>query len=218
MTYTTGNDIRDALLMAAIAKAQQDGVPITVPVLELECGLPADFELGQDELDGMLASMAPAEAESTPIEPDAVDAPEESSPAAMTATEARDRVVALNNQLAQARADVMSAQQRQRDARAKLGAAITQFQSGFAKISPSELLRQNARDQAELRRLGKDGRMRQSQPGPSAVDQMAYFSKGGSVNRGAGPKWRRGAYDASAQGAPNSDPRRGPVAKPPGQQ
>src|ERR1700721_2645338 len=107
MSFTTGNDLRDALLMAAIAKAQQDGLPITVPVLELECGLPADYKLGQDELDGMLLSMAPAAEQPTPSKPAAVDAPEESAPA-ITMCEAQDRVVALNNELAQARANVMA--------------------------------------------------------------------------------------------------------------
>ena len=214
MTFTTRNIMRDEMIRAAINEAREAGKPVTVAVLGLE-HLPSDFDLSQSELDGFLADEAePTAVDLLTIESDApADEPEAEAAPAMTMDEARDRLVRLNNELSQARGDVLMLASKQRDARAKLAAAITQFQTGFPKLTPTELLRQHAREQNELRAQGKTGRVRQSRPGPSVVDQAAYYSRGGTANRGYGPKWRRGAYAADSYGAPNSDPRRGAISK-----
>lgn len=218
----TGNPVRDEMIRAAVRQAQEDGKPVTVAVLGLE-HLPGDFDLSQDELDGVLATMvapqeAPAVADPLSAEPDApAEAESAESEPALTMDEARDRLVRLQDALAEARGAVLTLAQRQRDARAKLSDAIVRFQTGFAKVTPTELLRQHVREQAELRAQGKNVRARVGQPGPSVVDQMAYYSRGGTVNRGNGPRWRRGAFAVDSYGAPNTDPRRGAIAKLPSQ-
>jgi len=57
MTYSTGNLERDALIVRAIQEATACRDPITVE--SLTALLPPDFELDQDELDGMLSNMEP---------------------------------------------------------------------------------------------------------------------------------------------------------------
>lgn len=208
MSTVTGNPVRDQMIATAINEAREAGKPVNVPTLGLE-HLPSDFDLTEEELNGVLAVMdAPAASDAEP------DAPTEAEPApTLSAEEARDRVVRLNDELAQARGAVLAAQSHQRAARGRLAASITEFQSGMAKLTPVELLRQHVAEQQQLRALGKTSRVRQSQPGRSVVDQSAYYSRGGTANRGYGPKWRRGAYAANDYGGTNSDPRRGAVKR-----
>lgn len=189
----TGNAIRDNLLYKAIIAAQENGEPISLACVAMR--LPHDFDLGESELAAMVAAMnepQPAEAEPQP-EPDAAPIP--------SMAELQEWILALNNSLSEARGDVLSLQNELRTARERLATAIGSFQQGFAPVTREQLMREHIAAEAERKRLGEGLNMRgSSQPGPSVIDQSAFYSRGGSANRGYGPKWRRGAFGAEHRG------------------
>ena len=122
----------------------------------------------------------------------------------MTMAQAQSRIVALTNQLAQARGDVLTSQQRQRDCRAQLAAAIVSFQSGFAPVTHESNVRAYLKAEAELRaaRAARGEVMEQDRgggPGPSLVDRMAYGRGGAAGTRR--DSWRRGSMPSSMRGA-----------------
>jgi hypothetical protein len=241
--YTTGNIVRDAFIDKAIKSARASDLPLTVTSLSVGFGLPDDFGLDEKELLGFLGMMDGTNGEAETAAPqDALDmlsapmprdggdtvdatiaamAPQDAPPEAAFAPATRDEamtdIVAMRNVLAEARALVQIKTAQRKSARGRLADEIRRFQIGAgAAISTEELLRQNARDQQALRIARANGELApapQNQPGPSAIDRAAFYSRGGSANTGHGPKWRRGAAGIESRGSLNHDPRRGPVAK-----
>jgi hypothetical protein len=202
----TGNHERDMILMKAIQKAREDGVPQNLAVISLEY-VPSDFDLGQDELDAALKMQArldamlgdappAAEIESESTEPDT--APR------LTEDEARARVRNLVEALAQARGNVMALTQTQRHARKRLSDSVTAFQVGAGALKTPE---QNAREyiagEQKLKAMRAAGEIAEEDrgggPGPSMIDKLA-FGRGGKAGTRR-DSWRRGAYPASMKGA-----------------
>jgi hypothetical protein len=226
------NPHRKEYIADAIERAGPDA-PLTVE--HISRYLPDDFKL----TDANLAEFRPAEAE--PEAPpqaapfvgwsalkDRVDAlqangaaPEVKEPEAVSEPAPAtpdESVSARRNQvekdLANARVARTVAGNTERRLYGVLAKAITQFQSGFAPMTPEQLRRDYVKEQAAIRQGIKDGTI-STGPGPaigkSVVDRAAYYSRG---NPRTG-NYRRGAYPANYKGGPNFDPRRGPVVKPP---
>jgi hypothetical protein len=215
----TGNGARDNLLTLAIMKLEQAGDdPSVLASVQLE--LPKDFDLDAGELAAMLAHMNIKPVEAPTREALAVEAvadetvPEPVESQTMTADEARDAVVMWEKRLAQARGARLGAEQKARDLRGRLGAAVQEFVQGFSQLSPEENVRQMIASEQARKAAGipiNGGRTRTG--GPSVVDMAAGSADGSSANRSFAPKFRRGAF--TQKGGMNFDPRRGPVAKPP---
>ena len=127
------------------------------------------------------------------------------------------RRIQADQDLANRRSELLSAQSAERVARDALAKAVTQFQIKLAPVTPEALRRSHVAEQAAIRQAQKDGLLPQ-RPGPgigrSVVDRQAYYSRGGSPARGS---YQRGAYPSQAKGAPNFDPRRGATVKLPEQ-
>lgn len=100
-----------------------------------------------------------------------------------------------------ARSELRIAQDQQKIIRSRMANAIAKFQrtSGTAPPTPDELRRDFARQQAAERGRGVKQIRRDSVPGPSQLDRMAFYAKGdvGVVYGGH----RRGAFPASRKGA-----------------
>jgi len=122
------------------------------------------------------------------------------------------RRIKADQTLANARVALTTATYAERDARGRLAVAVTAFQQGLTPVTPQELRNQFVREQQELRRAAAAGEI-PAPPrrgiGKSMVDRIASYGRGGSPARG---DYRRGAYGAQSKGAPNFDPKRGPVA------
>jgi hypothetical protein len=226
---TEVNPLRDQMVRNVIG--QHAGEPITVE--NLAPHFPPDFDLGQDDLapyQEVEFEGGPAEVKADPTpEPDskaladARDAKTPVSPQPRTPKEAQALAEAIeaatlrriksDQNLANRRVELLAAQSAERDARTKLAEAVTTFQKGFAPVTPEQLRRAHVQEQAEIRAAIKDGRLsprKNPGSGKSVVDRMASYGRGGNPARG---DYRRGAYPSQAKGAPNYDPRRGPVAK-----
>ena len=226
------NILRKQMVAEAVGRAVS---PITIE--HVAKYLPDDFELDTEDL----APHVPAEAEPAPqAQPfdwgalaNRVDALQANAPAAPEAEQATAepeapavqpgdveaataRRIAADSLVANARVALITAQNVEKDARTKLANAVTQFQSGFAPVTPEQLRRDHVNEQAAIRQAQKDGTLpvvgRGHGIGKSVVDRMAAYSRGGNPAQG---NYRRGAYPSQMRGAPNYDPRRGPVVKPP---
>lgn len=215
--YTTGSISRDVMAMAAILEAKKThGI---LNLANVAFALPPDFDLSQDELDGILANMGgdlPAvEPEAPPEASEPQDAADASAPS-MTLDEARERLVKLQNELSAGRGSVLTLQSKLRTSRDKLAKAIQTFISGQKPITREQLQRDHIRSEQARKARGEalNGRG-QAMPGPSVVDRIAFYSRGGSANQGHGRGFARGAYHSSQRGMMNMDPRRGPVARVP---
>lgn len=195
---STGNEVRDGMLREAIEAVQAAGEPVTLEAVAAR--LPGDFDADRSELDAMLAAMTPPDRAVGANAPTARS--DKSVPKSVpTMAELQERIVKLNNDLSQARGDVLTLQSSLRTARERLAMAITSFQTGFAKVTREQLMREHIAGEQQRKARGESLNMRgQSRPGPSVVDSAAFYSRGGSANRGYGPKWRRGAFDASQYG------------------
>jgi len=219
----TGNPARDNLLMIAIQTLQNRGDnPSLMPSVQLE--LPSDFDLGADELAAMLDTMgikpeaavesvAPAVdavVDGEPVEP--MEVPEHSRDHVL------DSIVALNKQVVQAQADLISLGHAQRQARDVLAKAIHAFAAGsFVQPTREECVRQVG----ETMRAVREGRI-PSAPRPvnakgSVIDRMNGMDGGpGAADRYARKQMTRG-YRRSRPGdvygcisdGPNGQPRYG---------
>ena len=131
---------------------------------------------------------------------------------------ATHRRIAADSLVANARNSVIAAQNVERAARTKLANAVVQFQaSGFQPVTPEQLRRDHVKEQQAIRAGIANGTIapppRGVGIGKSMVDRIAYAQRGGSHNNGNFP-----ARSASTvKGAPNFDPRKGPVVKLPSQ-
>jgi hypothetical protein len=140
-----------------------------------------------------------------------IKAPEADSPAPATPEQIDAAILRRNKAeqgLANARVAVTVAGNAERAARAKLAEAVTTFQNGFPKVTHEQLMRDVIASEQQRKAAGHPLRP-QGQPGKSVVDRVAFYGRGGNPARG---DYRRGAFAASAKGAPNYDPRRGAVA------
>jgi hypothetical protein len=226
--YTTGSLTRDGMIVIATRALREAGEPETLPNVQLR--LPDDFDLAQDEWDGIrgfidneATAIPEPDASAAEVEPWLVDSEQaaaaeaEAQFAPATRDEAMAEIMGLQRLLAEARALVRIKTDERKAARERLSIAVTRFQLGAGCVmTQTELLKLNAREQQLLRIARANGELappRQNMPGPSAVDRAAFYSRGGSANVGHGPKWRRGAAGIESRGSLNHDPRRGPVAK-----
>jgi hypothetical protein len=148
------------------------------------------------------AQQPQAEAEpEPPATPDAIEA-------------ATRRRIAADSLVANARVAVIAASNVEREARIKLAKAVTQFQSGFAPVTPEQLRRDYVKEQAAIRQAQKDGTLPvppRGAVGKSMIDRIAAAQRGGSLMG----NFRRGA--SPVRGMPNYDPRKGPTVKLPSQ-
>jgi hypothetical protein len=221
----TGNPGRDMLLKGAILKLESNGDdPSLLPSVQLE--LPPDFDLDAGELAAMLDHMHIAPVENTPEQvrgdPVEADLPAEGKsgeaapvePPTMTQDEAHDAVVMWEKKLAHARGARLGAEQKARDMRTKLGAAVQEFVTGFSQLTHEQAVRAIIATEAERKAAGIPLGRPRNVLGPSVVDQAAG-GHGHSANRSFAPKFRRGA--STIKGSLNFDPRKGPVAKLPSQ-
>lgn len=165
--------------------------------------LPPDFGLAMDDLAPFLERAEPAPGEQIP-EAELVAGLEPAPAEPSTIEAATARRLKADRDLGDARVALITAQNLERDARGRLASAVTTFQTGFVPITQSELLRDNAKEQNEIRRKIASGEMpvrRGPQIGKSAIDRSAFYQRGGSP-AGGGRAYARGARPASMQDAP----------------
>jgi hypothetical protein len=171
--------------------------------------LPPDFGLVMDDLAPFLEQAEPAPGEQIPeaeliagLEPAPTEQPQAPvEPSTIEAATARR--LKADRDLGDARVALITAQNLERDARGRLASTVTTFQTGFTPITQGELLRDNAKEQNEIRRKIASGEMpvRHGPPiGRSAIDRSAFFQRGGSP-AGGGRAYSRGARPASMQNA-----------------
>lgn len=167
------------------------------PDVEFDADPPAPHVPGQDigevRVVSAKANVDPASVSNT--EPEAPPPPTQEEINA-----AVERKIAAERDLPNKRVALIAAGSAEREARAKLAAAVTQFQSGLAPITPQELRSQFVKEQQAIRSAIARGEM-PGRPGPkigkSAVDRNAFYSR--STNPAHGD-YRRGSYPASARG------------------
>ena len=178
---------------------------------------PAPGEAGYEATAAGPDSKALADArDAKPPVPTQPRTPKEAAALAEAIEAAVQRRIKADQDLANRRVELMATGEAERTARAKLATAVQTFQNGFAPVSAEQMRRDYVREQNEIRAAIKDGRLpprKNPGHGKSVVDRNAFYSRGGNPARG---DYRRGAYPSQAYGAPNRDPARGPVAKPPG--
>jgi hypothetical protein len=110
---------------------------------------------------------------------------------------ALDRKIAADHDLANARSALMGAQSVEKDARAKLAKAVTQFQIGLAPMTPEQLRREWIESQQEERRQrAAQGwpEPEHGRPGKSAIDRYRFNAGRGSVNTRGGHRERLVEY------------------------
>src|SRR5690349_10556030 len=117
---TTLNPTRDAMLDQAIKETRDAELPLTLDNISLR--LPIDFDVLQSEVDLFLAPSIEPAAVADQRETRAPPKPRPPSPQEIEA--ASNRVVAANNTLAQARADLIVRQRAEKEANDKLARAI----------------------------------------------------------------------------------------------
>jgi hypothetical protein len=213
---------------------QRAGSPITVEFVSKF--LPEDFELEESDLAEFQPAEAVPAAQAEPFDWAALnervqrlnangEAPDMQEPEAPAVQEppalgdieaATARRIASDSLVANTRNAVLAAQNVEREARARLANAVVQFQSGFQAVTPEQLRRDHVKEQQAIRAGIANGTIEPprygSGVGKSVVDRIAFAQRSGSHNNG---NFRRGA--STIKGAPNFDPRKGPVAKLPSQ-
>ncbi len=136
------------------------------------------------------------------------DVPEpEAQPEPIDPEAASARVAMAKRNCGEAGRMVIVTKEAERTARAKLAQAVTAFQRATGAIPPSqsEVFRDYAKQQAAMRVTIATGKVqaapsRQPVPGPSAVDRIAFYGRGGNP-AGGGNAFRRGAV--TQKGRPN---------------
>jgi pyruvate/2-oxoglutarate dehydrogenase complex dihydrolipoamide acyltransferase (E2) component len=214
------NPLRAMMVQNIIAQNPSESITVE----NLAPFFPKDFDLGEDDLEHYRLSRpvtfegepeatpaatqeAAPEAASEPAEPEAPPTP--ATPDAIEA--ATVRRIAADQSLANARVAVLTAGNDERAARTKLAQAVTEFQSGFPKITRESLMRDYVQSEQARKAAGHVSQP-QGRPGKSVVDRIAFYGRGGNPARG---DYRRGAFPSQAKGAKNFDPRRGAVAAQP---
>ena len=224
--FPTGNPNRDAAIITVIRETiDEQSEPLTWANVALKCERfgPSFGDLSEEEFTLAVASLDASQADtasesSTPVEST------EPSPA-VSRDEANARIVHANSDLARARGALITAGNRQKQARANLASAISAFVAGQQPMTFEQLARQEIAANQAYKQAVKDGEIaprQRPQPGRSHIDRVAAYSAGGNASdhvRGQlQTGHRRGASPAYMKGRPNFDPRRGPVAKLPSQQ
>jgi hypothetical protein len=181
------------------------GEPLTVEHLRQHFEQYPQFDFGQDDLDHWKAQAGIE----TEFEPDATAAPvSEQTPAPEVAADAEpapptqadiDAAVIRRNAaelaVANGRVVLITAQNAEKAARAKLAKAVSDFQSGFQPFSHEQLARAHIASELATRQARADGLL-PPRAGPgigkSAVDRAAYYSKyGHGPNAGGGNAYAR---------------------------
>lgn len=212
------NPLRDQMVKNIIG--QHPGEPVTVE--HLAQFLPPDFDLGDDDLQPYqqaAVSGGPPDTEKRVLDPatvyEAQMSPKQAAATQEAIEAATQRRIAADQVLANRRVELLAAQDAERVARDRLATSIMTFQKGFPPMTPEQLRRAHVQEQTEIRQAIKDGRLnprKNTGHGKSMVDRQAFYGRGGNPAHG---NYRRGAFPSQAYGAPNYDPRRGPVVKPP---
>jgi hypothetical protein len=188
MNTVTGNPMRDLMIAQAVNRARADDGVTTLPAIQIL--LPADFDLAEQELKDTLALMGSEPPEVTAESADA--APAEPTAPTMTREQAQERVRLAHADLAAHRADLIRCGNRQRKARADLGAAISAFIAQQAPKTREQLIRDeiaaNQQFKADVA-VGKVRPRERPRPGRSVVDRIASYQRGGSPASG---NFRRG--------------------------
>ena len=178
----TGNPVRDAILRNAIAGLDDHSFAAVQAVL------PGDFDLDQQELDEMLATMTAGEDAAAPVEAEPVEfAPE---PPTLSLLEANAALADWQHKMQLARVALRDRDLEQRTARGKLVEAINFFLRGNVTISREQLQREHIASE-QMRKAAGEARHRPlTTHGPSVYD-IGRAGHGNSVNRRYSPT-RRG--------------------------
>jgi hypothetical protein len=189
--------LRDDMISQAVETATANGNPITLE--SLSAVLPADFELGADEVPAapIAGKLHVAEATDSAAAIDDADFlgdPEPAPPPTeIEIAAAEDALVAANDALGRARANVQACQWRERGARDALAKAIGSWQSGFAPYSPVDLAKDYAAGEAAQRgRVARGEAPPREQPRPanSVIDRMAWH-RAPDIEAGKFKAWAR---------------------------
>lgn len=216
--------LRRTLLLNAIEQATTDGVEITVenlkPLLPSDYFMvPEDFELIAPVIEppAVAGELVAIESDDT-VTRNAVIEPVDSQPPPVvvlerlkvtptptinTIEQATDATIVAQNALAEARVHLTVCGRQEGEARAALAEAISQFQSGFQKITPEQLRRNYAIEQQEYRRAVAAGEIAPRQRpriANSNIDRSAAYSRG-DMEAGTYRSYARGAHPASRQGS-----------------
>jgi hypothetical protein len=141
----------------------------------------------------------------------------------MTRDEASNAVLAAHNALGEARIAYRKSQEATRAARAALATSITVWQTGQPPYTREDMTRDFIRgsNAARAQRAANGTPPQAKAIGKSYIDRAAAYDRDNSAEGAARSRMQtgshRGAFPKSMKGALNFDPRRGPVAKPPGQ-
>ena len=133
-----------------------------------------------------------------PADEIAQEAPEAEETPTLSITEAKSKL--LESQIL-----FRSATDAQRLARARLGRSIAGWQQALGVIvTPTDNVRAHIASENEQRAMRAAGllpaRGSRARPGPSAIDQMASATAGGSFRAGGGFSFKRGLIDGGAPG------------------
>ncbi|HUI12980.1 MAG TPA: hypothetical protein VL048_05865 [Xanthobacteraceae bacterium] len=213
-------ELRASAIMMAARECVANGERVTPATLRArlpEARFPNLGEIGEDEAEAAFAIIE-AEAEQhaatfeaeQPAEQQAApqaDTPQPEAPT-MPPAEAVENLRLASVALANARAAVTTATNLRNRARERLASAVQAWQTGMPRMTRD----QAAREVIATYQATRAEQVRSIQPGPSVIDRVAANQRGGPAAWG---NFRRGA--STVRGAPNFDPRKGPVAKLPSQ-
>jgi hypothetical protein len=163
----------------------------------------AAFEIIEQEAEAAYARTLEAEQPAEQQAEPQGEAPQPEAPT-LSPTEAVENLRLAHVALADARAAVTTATNVRNRARERLASAVTQWQMGLPKMDRTTAVHESIASYQATRAE----QVRRVQPGPSIIDRVAANQRGGPAAWG---NFRRGA--STVRGAPNFDPRKGPVAK-----
>lgn len=196
---TTGNPIRDVRIREAIQSTRDSGEPVTFENLKRR--LPDDFRLRPSEVSEFKAADVVDAEFIQAAEPVAAEPAELVKPLAEQIADAEAALVEAEQKLADVRTAVILCRRRVTTTRAAAARAITQFQSGLMPYRPADLIRDHLASEQEHRRKVAAGEVpaRQRPRALSVVDAVGQ-SRPDSANQRYGRQFARGGYPASAYG------------------
>jgi hypothetical protein len=197
--FPTGNPNRDAAIIAVLRETiDEQSEPLTWANVALKCERfgPSFGDLSEEEFTLAVASLDASQADtasesSTPVE--------SAEPAPSTSRDdANARIVHANNDLARARGALITAVNRQKQARAVLSAAIQAFVAGQAPVTRTQAVK-DAIASYQQEKAERPPRVLRS-----VVDRHAAYSTGGDASdftrKQLQTGHRRGSLPASMKG------------------
>jgi len=142
----------------------------------------------------------------------------------LTSAEANQAALSAQNKLTEAQVTARRAKEAAAKARAVLAAAIAEWRDGAPPYTQEMLLRDHLRSEQEKRKARIEGggaQMPAPRVGRSYIDKAAAYGRDASPEGHVRSRMQnggshRGAFPSSQKYQMNYDPKRGPVAKPPG--